>query len=213
VRRRPGGFTLIETIVTVGLLAVLAAFVVPTVIQKSGAGDPVKVANDLNSLRTGLDNFSNDTKAGFPNQVWQLTAKPSTSNVLVDGVTNLSAGQVALWQGPYINATIGSASADSMPTGYTAYVRNLLQRYDAEDNKGEVSGGPAAATFSATKTLFVAVRINGLNTAQAATVNKMIDGPDDVNEADGSNITGRFRFDKPNAAGVVVAYFLASPIV
>src|SRR5207244_12983877 len=80
VHRRREGFTLIETIVTVSLLAVLAAFVVPTVIQKTGAGDPVKGANDLNSIRTWLDNFSTDTKAGFPPNVWQLTPKPYVSH-------------------------------------------------------------------------------------------------------------------------------------
>src|SRR5205814_8549376 len=117
---------------------------------------------DLNAIRTGLDNFTNDTKAGYPNNIWQLTSKPSITNVTVDGVTLLTAGQVALWQGPYVSATIGTAAADSMPTGYTAFIRHLVARYDAEDNKGEVSGGTPTNAFSATKTLFVTVRVNGL---------------------------------------------------
>ena len=66
--------------------------------------------------------------------------------------------------------------------------------------------------FNSTKALFVAVRVNGLNVVQAAALNKMIDGPDDLNQADGSNSTGRFRFDKPSTAGIVVAYYLAVPI-
>jgi len=41
-RRRRGervdGFTLVETIVTIGLIAVIAAFVIPTVVQQAGSG-------------------------------------------------------------------------------------------------------------------------------------------------------------------------------
>jgi prepilin-type N-terminal cleavage/methylation domain-containing protein len=214
LRRRRSGFTLLETIVTVGLISVLAAFVVPTVIQKAGIGDPVKVTNDLDAIRTAMENFANDTKVGYPNLIWELTSKPSTSNMLIDGVTPLGPGQVALWNGPYLGATIGTASADSMRTGYSAYIRNLIQRYDLDNNVGEVTGGTAGATFSASKTLFAAIRINGLTKSQAAVLNKSIDGIDDVDQADGSNSTGRLRWDKPVASSpTVVAYYLAIPIV
>src|SRR3954468_1121085 len=121
--RRRDGFTLVETIVTLGLLAVLAAFVVPTVIQKAGAGDPVKVVSDLSSVRTGLETFQTDV-GGVPNQVWLLTSKPSTLNHLVDSVTALKQGNVIAWNGPYLNASIDSLPADSMATGYKAYVKN-----------------------------------------------------------------------------------------
>jgi prepilin-type N-terminal cleavage/methylation domain-containing protein len=208
------GFTLIETIVTVGLLAVLAAFVIPTVIQKGGAGDPVKVTNDLGSLRTALDNFANDTKAGYPGQIWDLTNKPTTTDKLVDNATVVTAGQIAVWNGPYVGATIGNAAADSMPTGYTASISNQLQRYDMVNNAGELSGG--TGTFSTANTMFVAVKVTGLTATQAATINKAIDGPSDPNVVGGpnagANATGRFRFDPPNANNVVIAYYLASPI-
>lgn len=211
---RRGGFTLIETLVTVGLLAVLAAFVIPTVIQKGSAGDPVKVTNDLGTIRTGLDNFANDTKAGFPAQLWDLTNKPTAADKLVDNVTVLTPAQIAAWNGPYIAATIGNAATDSMATGFTAFMSNQLQRFDAINNAGEVSGG--TGTFSAASTLFVAVTVTGLTASQAATVNRAIDGASDVNVASGpsagANTTGRFRFDPPNANNVVVAYYLASPI-
>src|ERR1051325_1070145 len=211
--RRRGGFTLIETIVTVGLLSVLAAFVIPTVIQKAGAGDPVKVTNDLDAIRTALQNFANDTKVGYPNQIWQLTTKPSTNNLLIDGVTPVSSAVVALWNGPYIAATIGPSSADSIATGFTAYIRNLIQRYDLDDNVGEVTGGTPGAIFNANRTLFAAIRINGLTRAQATVINKAIDGGDDPSLADGSNTTGRFRFDKPNTGNIVVAYYMVLPII
>src|SRR3954470_18040366 len=78
------GFTLIETIVTVGLIAVLAAFVVPTVVQKAGVADPVKVSNDITSIRTGMEGFQSDIKGGYPNQIRILTETPTTLNHFID---------------------------------------------------------------------------------------------------------------------------------
>src|SRR3954462_6694601 len=88
------GFTLVETIVTLGLLAVLAAFVVPTVVQKAGAGDPVKVVTDLSSMRTGLETFQTDVGV-IPNQLRMLLVQPTVANHSVDSVTNLKQGNVA----------------------------------------------------------------------------------------------------------------------
>jgi prepilin-type N-terminal cleavage/methylation domain-containing protein len=39
---RTDGFTLVETIVTIGLIAVVAAFVIPTVVQRAGSIDSLK---------------------------------------------------------------------------------------------------------------------------------------------------------------------------
>src|SRR5579884_1392920 len=131
VRVRRPGFTLIETIVTVGLIAVMAAFVIPSVIQKSQSADPVKVQNDLTAIRTGMDEFSTDTKSGFPNQIRMLTNPPTTTNHLVDSVTLLSPGQIAIWNGPYLNATIGTQANDSLRSGFNAFIHNHIQRWDA----------------------------------------------------------------------------------
>src|SRR5438477_11836324 len=95
--RRRRGFTLIETIVTVGLLAVLAAFVVPTVIQKAGAGDPVKVASDVTAIRTGLETFLSDVKGGYPNQLRALTDLPTIQNHYIDSTTAFTPAQITAW--------------------------------------------------------------------------------------------------------------------
>jgi prepilin-type N-terminal cleavage/methylation domain-containing protein len=39
---RADGFTLVETIVTIGLIAVIAAFVIPTVVQKAESGHALR---------------------------------------------------------------------------------------------------------------------------------------------------------------------------
>src|ERR1051325_9512187 len=216
--RRRGGFTLIETIVTVGLLAVLAAFVVPTVIQKAGVGDPVKVSSDVTSIRSALETCMADI-GGFPNQIRMLTDAPTGGNHLVDSTTAITGGQIAAWKGPYLSATIGTLPGDSVATGYAAFVKNFVTRYDADDNAAEFylnAGAGTGGTFNANRTLFATITIVGLTVPQAQIVNKLIDGGSDPDVVAGpylgANTTGRFRYDKPSAAGVVVAYYLASPI-
>lgn len=216
--RSRAAFTLVETIVTLGLLAVLAAFVVPTVVQKAGAGDPVKVVSDLGALRTGLETFQTDI-GGVPNQIHMLLVQPSVANHLVDSVTPLKQGQAVAWNGPYLNAEIGSAAADSIGTGFRAYVHNHIARFDATTNTLEFylpGGGGTGGTFNRLNTLFSAVTITGLTTRQAQLVNRLIDGDDDtdvlIGPNTGANIQGRFRYDVPNANAIVVAYYLVSPL-
>lgn len=210
--RRRGGFTLIETIVTVGLIAVIAAFVIPTVVQKAGAGDPVKVQNDLNTVRTAIETFATDIKNGFPHQVSSLTARPTAGVDQFLDSTVMVANQVAVWNGPYMGATVSSIAGDSLATGYTAYIMNYLDRYDAISDKPEHNAaGAVNAGFSRTSTLFASVQVHGLTPAQAKALNALFDGGSDANQADGSNTTGRFRFAAPSG-GVVVAYYLAAPI-
>lgn len=212
--RRRSGFTLIETIVTVGILAVLAAFVVPTVIQKAGVGDPVKVQNDLNTVRSGLETFATDSKAGFPHLLWSLTATPVANSTRLIDSTAMSANQVAKWNGPYIGATMSSAAGDSLATGYTAFLMNFVDRYDITDNIPEhKADGSVNPTFVSTNTLFASVEIHGLTLAQGIALNTLIDGASDVNVvADSSNTTGRLRFGHPVGGHIAQAYYLASPI-
>lgn len=210
--RRRGGFTLIETIVTVGLIAVIAAFVIPTVVQKAGSGDPVKVQNDLNTVRTAIETFATDIRNGFPHQISSLTKKPVAGTDQFIDSTVFVANQVSAWNGPYMGATIGSAAGDSLATGFTAYIINFIDRYDAVTNSPEhTATGAINATFSSANTLYAAVQVRGLTPSQAKALNKLFDGEIDANQANGSNTTGRFRFSVPSG-GLVIGYYLASPI-
>ncbi len=87
-RRRRAGFTLIETVVTVGLLAVSGSICCPdAIIQKAGSGDPVKVQNDVGAIATAIEEFANDTKGAFPNQLHQLTNKINSTQHEIDSTT------------------------------------------------------------------------------------------------------------------------------
>src|SRR4051812_34825554 len=201
--RRLAGFTLIETIVTVGLLAVLAAFVVPTVIQKAGAGDPVKVQNDLTAVQSSLETFATDSKAGFPRLLVSLTSRPTTASQLIDlttgGTLAMTTNEIASWNGPYLSATLGTNpinQKDSLGTGFLAYIMNHVVRYDVNSDAPEFDSSfapPGGTTFNAGNTLFAAVQVHGLTLAQAQKLNTMIDGPGDVSGP--TNGVGRFRYN------------------
>ena len=223
-RRSRGGFTLIETVVTVGLIAVLAAFIVPSVMKKADAADPVKVANDLNSISTAIQQFASDVKGALPGDLEDLT-DPLLTNVActttapcdstVTHADIYTAQQVKLWKGPYLSASVVPDPAAALRSGYVAEIHNSLVRFDALSGVPEFcpSAGNAqvpCAGFIKTNPLFVAVRIDSLNLAQARIVNDIIDGPNEVQPG----LQGRFRFPSPATPTSLAspAYFLAAPV-
>src|SRR3954468_1771215 len=216
--RKRSGFTLVETVVTVGLLAVLASFVVPSVIRKADAADPGKVANDLNAISTALQTFSSDLKGTLPGDVQDLTqpilvntvcnrASPCDSTVTHRNA--YTAQQALLWRGPYLAASLERDPNALLRSGYVADISNTLTRFDAVNGVPELcqlNGGGAVMCngFVSTNPLFVAVKVTGLNRAQALQVDAIIDGANELNPG----FEGRFRFTADGS----LAYFLAAPI-
>lgn len=207
-----------ETVVTVGLLAVLAAFVVPSVIRKADSADPVKVANDLNAISTAIQTFTSDMKGIMPGDIQDLTQP-----VLVNSVCNqvspcdsilthrsaYTASEAVLWRGPYLAASVERDPNALLRSGYVADISNTLVRFDAVNGVPEwcqLNGGGAVICngFIGTNPLFVAVRVTGLNRAQAIQINAIIDGANELN----SGFEGRFRFTADGS----LAYFLAAPL-
>jgi prepilin-type N-terminal cleavage/methylation domain-containing protein len=215
---RRAGFTLVETVVTVGLLAVLAAFVVPSVIRKADSADPVKVANDLNSVSTAIQTFTSDMKGLMPGDIQDLTQPVLVNSVcnrvspcdsLITHRTAFTASQAALWRGPYLSASIERDPNANLRSGYVADFSNALTRFDAVNGVPEwcqLTSGAAVTCngFVPTNPLFAAVRVTGLNREQALQVNAIIDGGNELN----AGFEGRFRFTADGS----LAFFLAAPI-
>ena len=63
-QHRPCGFTLIEVLVTVVVIGVLAAVVIPALASMSGSADSTRLLADLNNIRTGIENFDLAVRAG-----------------------------------------------------------------------------------------------------------------------------------------------------
>jgi prepilin-type N-terminal cleavage/methylation domain-containing protein len=216
---RRSGFTLIETIVTVSLLAVLSAFVIPSVMRKADSADPVKVANDLGAISTAIQTFASDVKGGLPGDIEDLIQPIYTNNACttlnpcdstITHTAIFTPEQAAQWKGPYLQASISSDPLATLRSGYVADIGNTIFRYDAISGIPELcaaigsSANVPCAGFIVTNPLYIAVRITGLNRQQALIVNSIIDGPNEVNPG----LEGRIRFPVIGSP----AYFLAAPV-
>lgn len=89
MNRRPRGFTLIEVIVTMAILALLASIAAPlteTVVRR-GKEQELKVA--LYQLRDAIDAYKLATDAGYIEKSADSSGYPASLDVLVEGVRDL----------------------------------------------------------------------------------------------------------------------------
>lgn len=100
------GFTLPEVLVTVTIVAVLAAVMVPAVINQVAKGDSPAVGDDVAAIRTAVTTFAADTRH-FPSRLSQLggASLSPTDTDLVGTVYDAAA--VAGYKGPYAALTGG----------------------------------------------------------------------------------------------------------
>src|SRR5437879_4720134 len=95
------GFTLGEVLVSVAIVAVLAAIVIPAVGSQISKGDFGRVSNDLLSLRGAMEQFLTDVRR-YPRSIGQLTTLPTASLLPIGTATQYTASEVNRWRGPYI---------------------------------------------------------------------------------------------------------------
>jgi type IV pilus assembly protein PilE len=92
---RRSGFTLPEVLVTVTVVAVLAAVVVPAVTQYVSKGDAPSTVQDLDAIRGAVTAYIADTRK-YPGNFYQLTVNDTAKNG---------------WSGPYAQLNFGTATA------------------------------------------------------------------------------------------------------
>lgn len=119
--RRRSGFTLPEILVTVTVIAVLAAAVVPAVTQYVNKGNTPASQQDLQQLRIAVTAFTADIRR-YPGDLGQLTHVINTASgpLSTDGsgaTVRFTARDSSRWQGPYTSAPIDSAIATFSSAG------------------------------------------------------------------------------------------------
>lgn len=116
---RRSGFTLPEILVTVTIVAVLAAVVVPAVVQQVNKASVPAAGNDIIGVRAAVNNFATDTRH-FPRLLSQLT-----SNTLASGDSDIANVHFNLdnagFHGPYLSA---AGAGHTTPSG--VYFRDSL---------------------------------------------------------------------------------------
>ena len=120
---RRSGFTLPEVLVTVAIVAVLAAIVVPTVTSQLGKGDAPALSSTIGSLRTSITAFVSDVRK-FPRRLSHLTtAITATDSTLFPDAPYGSAYNK--WKGPY--ASFNLNSNDSIAIGMNLKAQDSLR--------------------------------------------------------------------------------------
>ncbi len=125
------GFTLPEVLVTIALVAALAAVVVPTVATQLQKGDPNRVASDYAGVRGAVEQFLSDVRK-YPRSLGQMTnpiATTGTGMSPANSATLYGATDVARWRGPYL--TKDSLSVALTGFGYSMKLDTVTLKSDA----------------------------------------------------------------------------------
>jgi general secretion pathway protein G len=116
VSRKHKGFTLIEMLIVIVVIAILALIVIPRLL---GAGRKAKEATlrgDLHQLRNSIQQFEADL-GDYPSDISELMTQPA------DGTTG--GGGIALdvngWQGPYLRTPDGGLPKDPFTDSGTTW--------------------------------------------------------------------------------------------
>jgi prepilin-type N-terminal cleavage/methylation domain-containing protein len=186
-KSRPG-FSLAEILVSLAILAVVAAVVIPSIGGQLRSGDESRIQQDLTNIRAGIEQFLADVRR-YPKSVGQLTNLPTTSHSgLIGGVFN--SGQTGRWRGPYITKD----SVTALNTGYDATITSVFDTLSLP-----LSG----LTFSATGTRYLRIFMVGFDSTNALRLDQKMD--------DGDLLTGQIRWTM-NTATADTLYYLTLPV-
>ena len=123
IQRRRKGFTLAEILVALALIALLAAVLLPAVAGQILKGDAGRVAQDLNAVRAGIEQFLADVHR-YPGKYSDLSKAISGTGTDING-NQYSAGLAAKWAGPYVTKdTINS----TVETGFGGAIQNTFTK-------------------------------------------------------------------------------------
>lgn len=190
-RKGRAGFTLAEVLVSVAIVTVLLAVVVPGVTQQVQRGELSRVITDAQSLRAGVEAFVNDVRR-YPAQQTQLSDTIQTGAVDLNGNT-IANPLVVRWRGPYIQRSVDATNGS--PTAFDATIGNAFVLRNENQ-----TGGPATQNY-------LALRISGIPAPRCSDINDEIDGTTGTPAAE-----DRGQIHCTTEAAVSVLYFLIVPI-
>jgi prepilin-type N-terminal cleavage/methylation domain-containing protein len=175
---RNAGFTLAEMLVAMALLAVLAAAVVPSILNQVNKGEVNRVAQDLRAVGNSTKLFYSDVQR-WPVSLTSLTVKQTSTDTTFGGVKLASLAD--RWTGPYLEQVV--ASGDSLTTGFNASIQGTFVK------EPWTAGGTDT---------FVVVKVSGLTKGDVQKVSKVISGDTLIDNS------GAVRWDATNS---IMKYF------
>lgn len=170
-RGSESGFTLIEVLVVIALLAALVAIVAPQLFEQLDKGDATQVTSDLESVSSSIKAFRVDVSPAFPGDIEDLVSPISSAETSLAG-SPYNSGQVNRWNGAYLEvnlATSVSASSDvAFTTGFGGNVLNGLS-----------TGTPPGGSGN-----WVTITVNDVSTEGCEVIETQV--------GDGNTSTGRY---------------------
>ena len=202
------GFTLIEVLVTVGVIGVLVAVTIPAVTSQINAADPARVVSDLANVTSGIDAFAVNMRPSLPGDLGDLANAVSSTGDADGGTTTLAGVAYGVattkWKGPYLERPILETASAGTGNGFASGYQSFVQQDFIRCNSKATTAGCSTASPSD----YLVIQIAPLTTAEFELVNKLIDNGETAGTA-GSQSQGKFRY----FAASSTAYFFATPLV
>lgn len=104
VRAARAGFTLIEVLVVIGILAILAAIILVPMQRRQREAEATALARTLDAVAEAVMEYRTDVRR-YPPTLTLLTTAPTVANTDLCGRT-LPASFVANWRGPYLERSV-----------------------------------------------------------------------------------------------------------
>jgi prepilin-type N-terminal cleavage/methylation domain-containing protein len=172
-----GGFTLPEVLVTIAIVATLAAVLLPALNNQLSKGDAGRLTSDLVAVQTAVGAFTSDVRR-YPKLLVDLKTEPSAT---ADDILNndYTAQLVNKWRGPYLSKDL--TANDSLATGYGAHIKGT---FTSESYNG---------------IQYLTISVSSLTEAEFNNIDQIIDET-------ANSSTGQLRFSVSGTVGTVTFY-------
>lgn len=177
-----GGFTLLEVLVALTLIALLVGALAPTVLNQLDRGEENRVVEDLRAVENGAKMFRVDVRR-WPGDVEDLTTAVSGTDTDFDS-NAYPAGLISQWNGTYLEGVL-VADGGTLSTGGGGTIQ--------DDFVSKTLGGDT----------YLSIEVTNLTTSTIEAISLAVDGDTDVTDTDAG---GRVRSD----SGTLV--YLAVPV-
>jgi general secretion pathway protein G len=173
------GFTLVEIIVSVLLIAALASVTIPTIRARMQDGYENAIAAEMSSLQSALIAYRQDV-GKYPPLLNYLTALPASPVDFCN--VSLSATAQSNWRGPYVTRNI--------PAGFSTY--GITQNDQVAYRLGPTTG--VSPVIGDANAAYLYVQIDGGDFTTMGNLDFRFDGTPPSSASLAGNVLGTFQY-------------------